>query len=869
MPKRNILERLQCMTLDEKLSLMHGQLYDVYGANQAGHVPGIERLGIPAIFIADGEYGVNVTWEATALPAKVSLAATFDAGAALSYGRALGAEARAVGMHIILSTRVNIVRDPVAQIGQSNGGNFQALSEDPLLNGILGVAEVRGIEENHNAIANLKQVFGSSTGTSQGAENSVIDEQTIHEVYLKPFEMVIKAGVGSLMTSYNQVNGIWTYRHTEALDTLARGEWGFDGIIVNDWCCLYDPKAVKGGVTLEMPEPFAYGERLREQVLDPSSGIAEADIDRCVYAYLHTLDRFGMLEQPRVPGPIDEATKLRHIPVARKLASRGAVLLKNNGILPLDAQRQSIGVIGSTGRACAMPVFKESAYGFSDRKQSPLAALRELSSRDIPFEEGNDLQGEPIPAQCFQNLVYYQTRYESDPMADRDLDRLPPPEAGNVSEIPQVYFQADNALPALHSPDAYYLFCGDLLPEETGWHRICLQSKLPGGEEHSRNHITNRDMFCFTSGNLYLRSDDDTKYRCIGIGTRTAMNGGIVPNSDVVPCTDGWNNAAGFVYLEAGKTYKIAATAMNLYHDPLEVRLSWSKPSRRKAHIASAAALAAKVEVPVVFVWHKSPSESILLQEEQNELVDAVSAANPNTVIVLNNGDPIAMPWIDRVAAVLDMWFPGQEGGYATADVLLGREDPGGRLPVTFPKRLEDTAPHAPGRPERCAPCGKVADDAHGAEEAHTAFLTEGVCVGYRWLDKEGIRPLFPFGHGLSYSKYQLDLISAAKTKDGGASAVCRVRNVGQRKGVCVLQGYLDRPAKVPPNVQVAEKALAAFASVELMAGDCREVELSIPPESFQYWRTGETEGGWTFFEGPRKLRIGTSSENLILSADV
>ena len=164
-----IANLIRQMTLEEKISLLHGELGDAYGANQAGHVPGVPRLGIPEVFIADGEYGVDITWDATAFPAKVSLAATFSEAVALDYGRALGLEARDAGMHMILSTRVNIARDPVAQIGQSNGGNFQTLGEDPLLNARLGMAEARGIEEDGNAIANVKHMFGSSTGTAQGA----------------------------------------------------------------------------------------------------------------------------------------------------------------------------------------------------------------------------------------------------------------------------------------------------------------------------------------------------------------------------------------------------------------------------------------------------------------------------------------------------------------------------------------------------------------------------------------------------------------------------------------------------------------------------------------------------------------------------
>ena len=259
----------------------------------------------------------------------------------------------------------------------------------------------------------------------------------MHEVYLLPFEMVIRAGIGSLMTSYNQVNGVWTYRHADVIDGLARKQWGFDGIVVSDWCCLYSPLALKGGVSLEMPEGTQYGDKLRVLLSEGGAGVTEEDVDRCVRAYLHTLDRFGMLKAPRRPAPVSEAVKRRNIPVARRLAARGAVLLKNNGVLPLPAGG-SFCVIGPTGMACAMPVFREGAYGFADRKHSPLQALEGLVGHKVPCAVGNDLEGVPVPDACLHGLHYTKVRYAPRPdgrprpsrvahIARWRLDGHPPP----------------------------------------------------------------------------------------------------------------------------------------------------------------------------------------------------------------------------------------------------------------------------------------------------------------------------------------------------------------------------------------------------------------------------------------------------------
>ena len=208
---QKVLEMIRSMSEEEKLLCVHGQLWDPYRANQAGFVRGNKRLGIPDVFIADGESGVNISWETTAFPSKVSLASTFDRKSAFEYGQALGREAKAGGIHILLTPRVNIARDPISLKGTSNGGNYQTYGEDPVLNGELGAREAEGIQDEKQALANLKQMFASSTGAAQGAGNCVVDEQTIHELYMRPYELVMKAGVASAMTNYNQVNGTWTY----------------------------------------------------------------------------------------------------------------------------------------------------------------------------------------------------------------------------------------------------------------------------------------------------------------------------------------------------------------------------------------------------------------------------------------------------------------------------------------------------------------------------------------------------------------------------------------------------------------------------------------------------------------------------------
>ncbi len=888
------------MTLDEKLLLVHGQILDPYRANQAGFLAGCPRLHIPPVFIADGESGINTSWEATALPAKVGLAATFDVETARQYGRVLGQEARESGMHVVLSPRVNIVRDYIAPVGRSNGGNYQTLSEDPLLNGLLGAAEAQGIQENNNAIANLKQMFGSSSGTAQGAGNCIIDEQTMHEIYMKPFEYVTRAGVGSNMTNYNQVNGTWTYRYTDMLQKLCRDAWGFTGFTIDDWYCLYEPEAIKGGVTLEMPgeDPYGmgsenswYGKKLKDAIADPNNPVTEEDLDRAVGYLLCTLDRFHMLDEKRIPGPVGDKVKASSAEFARLAAQKAAVLLKNEDcILPLDLQHETIAVIGPTGRQQAMPIFKEAANGFDDRKIGPLKALQDRTDRKVLYAVGDDLEGVLIPMEHLKSrdgepgcvnldvsLMLYDTLGNGAVKGPMEVAR-------SMGTVKSACFTGRDALPppaigeldgsgCKYQPAPFYMMTGKICPVETGPYRISLQSSIPTVEEFEKNHITSNDMQISTSGNLYVRVKEGGLYERVAIGTRVGMNGGAVPNSEVIPCLDGFNNAGGEVFLEKGKEYDFIVTTRSIYRLPVQFRLCWVTPSMRAENEREAIAIAAKADKVLVFAWHHSPNETLSLHENQNELIEKVCAANPQTVVVLNTGDPVAMPWLENVKGVLQMWFSGQEGALATADVLTGAYNPAGRLPVTYPKNIEDYAVHDPSYPERQALAGRGYHKDHVAE--NVAHFTEGIFMGYRHFDQNNTEPLFPFGFGLSYTTFAYEGIAVSNTENGGLKVQVTLRNTGTIFGEEVVQCYLTPPENTPSGVQFAKKALAAFCRVGLEAGETKTVELTIDPQSLCYWNVVQENGkldegeGWQRLCGAWTVLAGPSSGELPLAAAV
>lgn len=885
---KRVLDMISQMTDEEKLLCLHGQLWDPYRANQAGFVRGNERLGIPDVFIADGESGVNISWETTAFPSKVSLASTFDRECAYEYGLALGNEAKAGGIHLLLTPRVNIVRDPVSLKGTSNGGNYQTYGEDPVLNGEMGAQEANGIQKDNHALANLKQMVASSTGAAQGAGNCIVDEQTLHELYMRPYELVMKAGVASAMTNYNQVNGTWTYDYGHMMDECARDKWGFKGFIFDDWYCLYDPNAIRHGATLEMPgddyynegsELSCYGKKLLDAIHDPEQPVTMDDLDHAVYYYLDTLDRFGMLdEKQRIPGPIGQDVKMKSAETARRIAGKGAVLLKNDDdILPMQFEGKKIAVIGPGGYKQVMPTFKESPYGFEDRKNSVYHILHQKYGDAVRFSIGDNLDGVVIPSENLKpsensaehGLNRYIARFTYETLSNGDLDVIPQAEISVLDK--EIDFKGETALPPLkrdqrrgffkETPKEYYMWHGYLCPEETGMHRISLQSHFPGIEAFERNHVENGDLSVATSGNLYIRECKDAEALTrVGMGVRISANGVVNPFSEVVTCKDGWNNAGGTIWLEAGKEYEIYFNHTCIYLDPLEVRLAWTTPSMMEKAMKEAEREAEQADVVLCFAWHQSVNDRLELEENQNELIERVAKKNKNIVVILNNGDAVAMPWRDQVKGILEMWFSGQEGALATVDVLTGDVNPAGRLPVTFPEKLTDLAARDLNHPERYAPSGRISEK--DAKHPNTAHFTEGLLNGYRWFDENKNSPMYPFGFGLSYTKFEYNDIRCERAGDD-IKVSCQITNAGDRDGEEVAQCYLGRPDLLPDGVQCAPKVLVDFQRVSVKKGETKTVEFLVKDLYLQYYDIKQKD--YRKLTGKRELMIGASSRDIRL----
>jgi beta-glucosidase len=789
------------MTLDEKIIMVHG---NGNGSPYAGRVPAISRLCVPSIALNDGPNGVaGGLSQVTQLPAPVAAAATWDTGLVRRYGEVEGAEQKTKGASVALAPMVNIVRDP--RFGRA----FETYSEDPYLASRLGVADIQGIQ-SQGVMAQVKHLaaYNQETNRNGPSDNAVVDERTLQEVYLPAFDAAIhQGGAASVMCSYNYLNGMRACEDPYLLKQVLRDQWGFDGFLTSDWGAVASTEnAARNGLDQQMPDGDAAGLKAAVQ----AGRVPLARLDDMVRHILTQMFRFGLFESPIVGDPNAPAATAAHATVARQVAEQSAVLLKNSdGVLPLDpANQHSIAVIGQPARDRIL-----TTDGLGNPVATPGGVItpydaikaRAGSGTTVTYTPGGGIGGDlpTVPTSVLTpdtgtgsglTARYYKG---TDPTGSTVLRR--------VEGTPDVDWQGRSPGTGVPATSWSASWTGTITPPASGRYRFTLDS-----DDGSR---------LFVGGSKIIENWHD-------------QGGGAV---------------SGTVDLTAGESVPITVEYYQAGGDS-HLHLGWQPPGASPDPAAVAAARAA--DVAVVFVASTSGEGSDLgdidLPGIQNDLVSEITAVNPHTVVVVQSGSAVTMPWLDSAAAVLEDWFPGQAIGPALAGLLFGDVNPSGKLPVTFPVSLADVPAHTA---------------AQWPGQNNAVQYSEGIDVGYRWYDRHNVDPMFPFGFGLSYTSFRYaNLAVGPPDGDGNVAVSFDVTNTGSRAGAEVAQVYVGQPAATGES----PKNLRGFGKVTLSPGQTRRVTVTLDARSFQSWT-----GSWTTTAGSYQILVGASSRDVRLTGAV
>jgi beta-glucosidase len=806
--EERIEELLKQMTLEEKISMLAGA--DLW------HTTPVRRLGIPQIRVTDGPNGARGTEgdmasPSVCTPVGVALAATWNTELIHQIGEVLASETKTKGAHVLLAPTVNIHRSPLA------GRNFECYSEDPYLTAQMAVAYINGLQSKGIG-ACIKHFVCNDSEFERTSLSSEVSERALHEIYLYPFKVALaEAKPWTLMSAYNKINGVWASENSYLLREILKGDWGFDGLVMSDWTGTYTDNPAAGGLDLEMPGPARWmGENVLNMV--NSGNLDVSLIDDSVKRILRTIFRVGGFEtlELQQEGSIDNP---KHRTIVRQAAAEAIVLLKNEGdILPIrPEQYKKVAVIGHN--AVEPPIM-----GGGSSRVTPhtiVTPLEAISDRlgdhvKIHFELGTSLYKD-IP-QMKMNYI----NVEGNPALFVEIfDNI------GLSDDPVVEHYVDRS--SLSWSDA---FVSPANPEKFSARISAEFTAIDGG------------VYTFgLTGNGLSKLLIDQKI--------------VIDNWDVIPQEEPWaGDAKGVpIKLEAGKTYDFCVEFAYSGSFPWRGLQIKCLPPIPDDLLNRALVAASEAELVILFAGNTPEWESegydrkdMELPYNQNELIDQVQKVNPNTVIVLNTGAPVRMPWIHNTSALLQAWFGGQEMGEAIADVLFGMINPSGKLPTTFPVRLQDNPAYINYPGEN----GKV-------------LYGEGIFVGYRYYEFKDLNPLFPFGYGLSYTKFNYGnvVLSTTTLKPNELLIVSvNVTNVGSLAGKEIVQLYIRDPLS---RLVRPLKELKGFTKIELLPGETKIVSFEISDDSLKYYDDKRMK--WVAEPGEFELFIGGSSHDLQVAA--
>ncbi len=792
------------LTLEEKIRLLAGA--------DNWHTHAIERLGIPALKVTDGPNGARGAWGGLAgasacTPVGTALAATWNTALIEEIGGLLADETRAKGADVLLAPTVNLHRTPLA------GRNFECFSEDPYLSGEMACAYIRGVQSRGVGCC-IKHFVCNDQEYQRLSISAEVEERPLRELYLEPFRKAIQAVQPvAVMTAYNRIRGAYASQHEYLLKTILKGEWGYDGLALSDWGGTYSDAVPAGGLDLEMPGPARWmsAERVRKAMAEGS--LTPAALDDKVRRLLRALQTVGRFDQPAHPpeGALDTPAQRQ---LLRRAAQEAIVLLKNQGALPLKGVRR-LAVLGANARwaeimgggsSTVFPYYAISPLqgirqraGDSVRVEYALGAFSHRYPPYLPLETLQTADGQP----GWLLEVYDGPDLHGEPVVRRLVRRT----YLFLGDVPESYFSR---------PGVAARLSGFFLPQESGRHTFWMEATA-----HTE---------------LYLNGE-----RLLEIRGGPAQSRSLQVEVD----------------LTAGAACRFEIVHRSASREPAGwVRLGYLPPHPADL-LEEAVAVAERSDAVVIVAgltpdWESEGFDRVdmRLPGGQDELIRRVAEVNPRTIVVLNNGSPLEMPWLEQVNAVVQLWYLGQEQGNALADILFGDVSPSGKLPTTFPCRLEDNPAHInyPGENGR-------------------VLYGEGLFIGYRYYDFTDRPVLFPFGHGLSYTRFEYgDLqINPSEFQDGEDVEVSfRITNLGEMPGMEIAQIYVR---DVHCRLSRPLKELKGFAKVTLQPGESQTVRLRLNREAF--WFYDPARGGWQTESGLFEILVGASSRDIRLSGAV
>ncbi len=817
---------IAALTLDEKIQLLAGK--DMWST------VAVERVGLPSVKVTDGPAGARGGFlpgtsplSAVSVPCGSALGATWNPALIERIGALLGAETRTKTARVLLAPTINLHRSPLG------GRNFECYSEDPLLTGATAAAFIRGAQ-SQGVATTVKHFVANDQEHERYTTSSEVDERTLRELYLVPFEMAIKDG-GSLgiMTGYNRLNSVWCGENYWLLQTVLRDEWGFTGFVISDWFAIGSPAgSAIAGLDLEMPGPGRHTAGLGELVRNGE--LAEAVIDERVRKQLRVWEQVGALDDPIVPEPEQAVDLPEHRALAREAAADAIVLLTNDGILPLAID--AVTTIALLGPNALHPQIGGggSAELKAHYRSNPVDAITALigDRATVEYAPGCDITRTVTPSAFPMSARFFHgtdMAFANEPAHTMDLPTAELSVFGSVDHVGNTFSM---------------LAAGVFTAEADGAHILSFvqsgRARVFFNEELIFDGITNppppgAEFFGLGSKELNIERD-----------------------------------------LEVGRSYPVrfeysTEGSVILRAVKLGIRIA-----DQSALMDEAVATAARSDVAVIVVGTNSQWEteghdrdSMDLPGAQDELIRRVCAVNSRTIVVVNTGSPVTMDWADLPSAIVQSWFGGQEMGNAIADVLFGLSEPGGRLPTTIPIRLEHNPSYTnfPG-------------------DNRVVRYGEGVFIGYRWYEARHLPARFAFGHGLSYSSFEIGKPTLVRGHgvDAPATVTLTVTNTGDRAATEVVQIYV---APVNPHVVRPYKELKAFEKVHLAVGESKRLSIELPHRAFAYWdaaneqwdeimqkqRTSNpfaplvddvrTEAGWYVDAGDYVVQIGTASNNI------